>query len=223
MKTNKKAGIVLAVAGAVLLMAALLFALYNEYVDIRAGTASERILEEFRSVLEKQTENAPAQVLEGAQSPDTDSFPDSKITHLDTPDSTPVSADRALTVEGYNCIGYLEIPILGLTLPVLDQWDYEQLNAAPCRHFGSVYTDDLVIAGHNYKRHFSYLTKLKPGDAVYFCDAGGVLHNYSVESVRYIDASNVDAVKDSDCPLVLYTCTFMGDIRAAVFCSRTEE
>ena len=65
----------------------------------------------------------------------------------------------------------------------------------------------------------SGLTKLKPGDSVSFCDAAGVVHHYAVEKVQYTDETNVDAVKDSGYPLVLYTCTFYGDLRSVVFCS----
>lgn len=56
---------------------------------------------------------------------------------------------------GYEYIGYLSIPSIGLALPVMKQWSYAGLKIAPGRYSGSLYTDDLVIAGHNYNRHFS--------------------------------------------------------------------
>lgn len=206
----KIAGITLAVAGAVLILLALLFAAYNEYVDYRAGTASERILEEFRRMLDGGQVSAP---------PQAGILPDTEQSEADSTEWTPeYTAPTKITVQGYDCIGYIEIPAIDLALPVLSDWSYEKLDVAPCRHFGSVYTEDLVISGHNYKRHFSYLTRLKPGDSVSFFDAAGIAHLYTVKKVTYTDESNVDGVKNSGYPLVLYTCTFYGDLRNVVFC-----
>lgn len=56
--------------------------------------------------------------------------------------------------KGHYYIGELEIPALGLELPVMDQWSYPRLRIAPCRYVGSVYSGDIVIAGHSYLRHF---------------------------------------------------------------------
>ena len=49
------------------------------------------------------------------------------------------------TIDGQRYIGKLEIPSLGLTLPVMENWDYERLKISPCRYSGSYYYDDLVI------------------------------------------------------------------------------
>ena len=57
-------------------------------------------------------------------------------------------------IQGYDYIAVLYIPVLELELPVMDQWDYTRLTVAPCRYTGSIYSNDLVIAGHAYEPHF---------------------------------------------------------------------
>ena len=87
--------------------------------------------------------------------------------------SSPTSLDLEMPVvmlDGYEYVGYVEIPALELKLPVMSDWDYNRLTLAPCRQFGSSRTDDLVIAAHNYESHFGHLKDLSVGDAVTFTD-----------------------------------------------------
>ena len=125
-------------------------------------------------------------------------------------------------LDGYEYVGYVEIPVLGLKLPVMSEWDYNRLKLAPCRQFGSSRTDDLVIAGHNYRRHFGYLKNLSAGDTVTFTDMEGILNTYRVAKIETLDPNQVDAVQNSGYALVLYTCTMSGKTRTTVFCSREE-
>lgn len=78
------------------------------------------------------------------------------------PDATDPYATEMTEVEidGYYYIGYISIPALGMELPVMSDWSYPQLNISPCRYAGSTKTDDLVIAGHNYTRHFGGIKNL---------------------------------------------------------------
>lgn len=102
----------------------------------------------------------------------------------DPPQETePVELDATMTVveiNGYDYVGYLSVPKLDLELPVMSDWDYVRLKTAPCRHFGSTKTDDLVIAAHNYQSHFGRLKELEIGDAVTFTDMDGVVIRYEV-------------------------------------------
>ena len=117
-------------------------------------------------------------------------------------------------------MGYIEIPTLGLKLPVMAQWDYDRLKIAPCRQFGSSRTDDLVIAAHNYESHFGRLKELVKGDTVTFTDMEGIINTYSVEKIETLKPESVDAVENSGYDLVLYTCTLGGKTRVTAFCNR---
>ena len=52
------------------------------------------------------------------------------------------------------------------------------MEISPCRHTGSVYNDNLVVAGHNYKTEFDVLFRLETGDTVTFTDMDGNAQPY---------------------------------------------
>ena len=125
----------------------------------------------------------------------------------------------------YDYAGVIAIPDLSLELPVIDQWNYDRLKAAPCRQSGAAPDGDLVIAAHNYKSHFGYLDRLQPGASVIFTDMEGTVYRYAVEEIRQLepeDVEDVSSVFSSEYPLVLYTCTPGGKARVAVFCRWAE-
>ena len=138
-------------------------------------------------------------------------------------DQAAVEKSNEMTVyvkNGWSYIGYLNIPSLSLELPVLSEISDYNLGMAPCRHFGSTKSDDLVLAAHNYPFHFGRIRELAPGDPVSFVDMDGVLSEYTVVTVNIIDPQDVDAVKDPSLDLVLYTCTYGGQNRIMVGCQR---
>ena len=103
--------------------------------------------------------------------------------------------------------GVLELPTLGLTLPV---------QPTCTRQFGSAAQGDLVVAGHNYRSQFGRLDRLCAGDAVVFT-AGDAVYAYTVQTLRTVPP---DTDLQGEAPLVLYTCTYSGAERLAVFCDR---
>ena len=199
MKMPKKAGILFVSMGAVLILSALLLFLYNGYEARRAGQEAELLLEDIQSAISEEatTTTLPAET---------------------TSDGLPV-----VWIDGYEYIGYLSFPDWELHLPVMAQWDYERLKLAPCRHFGSTRTDDLVIAAHNYDTHFGGLAKLEPGSRILFTDMEGNVNHYALDYVKTLDPEEVDAVQNSGYDLVLYTCTVGGSYRVVAFCNRAAD
>ena len=204
---RNKAGIVFIALGAVLILSALLLLLYNRHEADLAGKEAEILLSDVEAAIGGQTSSG------GPTDPT-----DETETEPTLPPELPV-----VHLNGYDYVGYVEIPALELKLPVMATWDYDLLQVAPCRQFGSSRTDDLVIAAHNYVTHFGYLKKLIPGDTVIFTDMDGIVNTYAVEKTETLDPTSVDAVKNSDCDLVLYTCTIGGKTRVCVFCNRVPE
>ncbi len=145
--------------------------------------------------------------------------------------TTPGKEMPGFNLDGVVYAGVLQIPELGLQLPVADYWDDAVSEAVPCRYTGSPYTGDLIIAGHNYRQHFGRLHSLYPGAEVYFTDIDGNSFIYSVISMETIDGFDVTGMKDGsgtdllenskdmDCwDLTLFTCNFSGQARIAVRC-----
>lgn len=195
---KRHAGMMLIVIGVVLTMSALLLFLYNRREDEQAGERADSILQQLEAELPEVTREP----LEGEAVPEG-------------------SAEmKVVEIDGYGYIGYLEIPDLSLQLPVMAEWDYKRLKIAPCRQFGAVDTNDLVIAAHNYDRHFGRLKTLQGGESVTFTDMDGIVTSYVVEKVETLKPTAVDEVQNSDYDLVLYTCTLGGKTRVTVFCNR---
>lgn len=202
---RRKLGITCLVLGTLCLIASVVLLCYNTQESRNAMESSRDILAQMQSGQEQQPEAAA------------DPYED----RVDTFDQ----AAKEMTVkeiDGYDYIGYLSIPVLEQELPVMSEWDYDRLKIAPCRQYGSTKTDDLVIAAHNYASHFGRLSQLRAGDLLTFTDMDAGVMLYGVEAVDVLDPGAVDAVKNSGFDLVLYTCTYGGESRIAVFCNRIE-
>ena len=201
-----KTGIALLAAGAVLIISALLLFLYNRNQDATAGQEAESLLESVEAVIEAQSARKPSPVPDASPSP------------------TPIDPTMpTVTIDGYEYIGYVEVPVLELKLPVMAEWDYDRLKIAPCRQFGSTRTDDLVIAAHNFDSHFGRLKDLAAGETVLFTDMDGIVSTYSVTRIETLNPNSVEAVQNSGHDLVLYTCTKGGRTRVTVFCDRVPD
>ena len=211
----KKAGAFLVAMGVVLILSALLLFACNLREDIRAGQEAESLLTDVQAVIAAQAAPPTA-----APSVPASTEPAQETTGPTEPPPDPEMP--TVYLGGYDYLGYLALPTLGLELPVMASWDYPRLKISPCRQFGSTRTDDLVIAAHNYGTHFGRLKELSPGDAVTFTDMEGVVNSYQVASIQTLSPDDVDAVQNSGYPLVLYTCTPGGQTRVTVFCTRSD-
>lgn len=206
----KKAGIIFVTLGVVLILSALLLSLYNGFEDRRAGQQAESLMDDIHSVMTAETDTASKPT-------------ESEIETTETQETLPAEMPVVM-IDGYEYIGYISIPDLDLELPVMAEWDYSRLKIAPCRHFGSSRTDDLVIAAHNYKTHFGSLSNLKSGAEVIFTDMDGIENRYVLmKDPETLAPDAVDAVQNSGYDLVLYTCTPGGATRVVVFCDRVTE
>ena len=157
------------ILGTVLVLAALSLFFRNRQEDERAGESVEHLLPLVKEYIEGSAEVKEAAAVRPAR-----------------PDSDP-SVMTEIELDGNYYIGYLSIPALGLELPVMAQWDYERLRIAPCRYTGSVKTDDLVIAAHNYSRHFGGISQFSGGEDVYFTDLDGMRYCYQVVKVETLE------------------------------------
>lgn len=193
---RNKTGIICMVLGAALILAALSLFVWNEREDYLAEKSIENILPQIEQVIS----------VEAASNPDP---------------YDPVMTEKE--IDGYFYIGYVSIPALGLRLPVMSEWDYGRLKIAPCRYAGSVKTDDLVIAAHNYTRHFGKLDNLSAGDTVTFVDMDGVVSNYQVAAMDILEPTAVEEMTAGEYDLTLFTCTYGGRSRVTIRCNRTNE
>ncbi len=127
-----------------------------------------------------------------------------------------------VNIKGVKYIGYLNLPTLGLELPIITKTTGSLLQVAPCRLSGSAYLEDLVIGAHNYSTHFGNLKKLGYGDIIEFTDMDGNTFTYEVREVEILQPDQLDYLCSGEYPLSLYTCTIGGRTRLTVRCHAVE-
>lgn len=192
---NQKRGSICICIGILLLSAALLLTIYNLWDANRAGLAAQSVQARLEAALP------------------------------DTPPNLGTSAERempAVTVDGYRYVGVIEVPAENIKLPVMEECDMERLKIAPCRYFGSVYQNNMVIAGHNYSTHFSPLKWLSLGSEVIFTDAEGNQYHYTAATVESLQPTQAEALVTGDWDLTLFTCNTGGQTRCVIRCLRTD-
>ena len=187
--------------GLLLIAAALLLTCYNLWDERRATNSAGEALRELETLRPEEPET-----VEETEIPDY---------LLDPGREMP-----AVEVDGKRYIGVLELPSLGLELPVMESWSYPNLRVAPCRYGGSAYQDDLIIAAHNYASHFGRLKELKIGDEARFTDTEGNLFRYAVAELETLGKYDVEEMAAGDWDLTLFTCTYGGQSRVTARCLR---
>ena len=143
--------------------------IYNTWDSNRAGEASERVVERIEKQRKGKRKRARDPILE--------------------------DRDREMPtvrIDGFLYIGTLEIPSLDLKLPVMQKWDYSRLKIAPCRFSGSYFTDDLVICGHNYRRHFSPIKGIDIGENVFFVTVDNLVYQYKVTNREILRPTSIE-------------------------------
>lgn len=192
-KKKRRKGIVCLCLGLLLLAGALSLTLYNLWDANRADREAQDIVGQLKDKIQEMG--------------------DSLLSDQEMP---------AVEIDGNRYIGLLEIPSLELCLPVMESWDYDKLKLSPCRYSGSYFTDDLVIAGHNYIRHFGPLKSLGLGSDVYFINVQGRTLHYIVDNIETLRPGQIEEMTGGDWDLTLFTCTLGGQSRCTVRCIRKD-
>lgn len=203
---RNKLGIALMALGLALLAASVGLLRYNHREADRAEAASLELLPAVSQAIAEQALREP----EPSLSPEFGNRP-----------AQPKM--KAVEVDGHLCVGYISIPRLELDLPVLAECSDTNLKISPCLYSGTTMEDDLVLAGHNYRRHFGPIRRLKPGNDVIFVDMAGNTIHYQVSAVDAVPPSAVEEVCAGQFDLALVTCTYGGETRLVVYCDRVEE
>ena len=217
-----KRGSGLIILGIVMIVAAFGLMFWNMFDENRAQEITESAMEQLKEQIpnyyqeelpiseETQNRDVLASGDPAVQVPEEVELPDYQL--------DPQREMTVKTVNGKPYIGVLAVPVLGLELPVIQEWNYPNLRVAPCRYVGSVYTNDLVLAAHNYISHFGNLKRLHPGDIVTFTDVEGNKFHYEVEVLETLESTAVEEMTSGIWDLSLFTCTVGGQLRVTVRC-----
>ncbi|HIQ73117.1 MAG TPA: sortase [Candidatus Cottocaccamicrobium excrementipullorum] len=200
-KGNGKS-ILLLIGGLLLIAAALSLTVYNVADGWRAGWSAQKILAQMETGEVETVRDSGSEEETIGQEEESESW------------------TAVIPVDGNDYMGVLELPDQGLTLPVMNQWSYPKLRTAPCRYQGSAAEGNLIIAGHNYERHFGGLKKMEPGEPVVLIDAEGNRYDYVVQKVEILESTAVEEMEAGEWDLTLFTCTVGGRSRVTVRCSQ---
>lgn len=202
----RKKGTFFLLLGGVLLLAALALTGYNLYDEQRAGETANDALQALMAYIPSTApaqETLPLPTVQAEDAPvETQFYPDYLI--------EPKIEMPTREIDGEQYIGILTIPSVGLELPILSQWSDANLKIAPARYTGSIYTNDMVIAGHNYDTHFGRIPELSIGAAATFTDMDGNVFFYELAEIVIIEADDVEGMCTGDWDLTLFTCTWGG-------------
>ena len=197
-KSKEKSSCLFMTVGVLFLAAAVMLVGKNNYDDQRAGELSEKAAKVFVQEVERIKEEQDYDIIAGMEMP-------------------------AIEIDGERYVGVLCIPSLGLELPIMEECTERGLKTSPCLYEGNVYENNMVIAGHNYRKHFSGLKTLQEGTLLTFTDADGNVFSYNVAWSEILQPSDIEKMTDAkEWDITLFTCTYGGNERYAVRCIRAE-
>lgn len=185
------------IVGTVLLLAALSLVLWNKHESDAAYEKAQSALADLKNKMPSAT--------------------------VDRKDSLDLIEEEkgyvpTIEVDGKKYLGVVYIPSIDTELPVINEWNYDNLAVAPCRYYGSIAENNLIIAAHNYATFFDKIQNLNPGDIIIFVTAAGIKYEYEVSTTEIIDGGNPARMKsDFDSwDLTLFTCTWSGYSRVTI-------
>jgi LPXTG-site transpeptidase (sortase) family protein len=124
--------------------------------------------------------------------------------------------------DGRNYYGIVEIPDLGIKLPVLSTYSDADMKTTPCVYAGDVLSNNLVIVGHNYDTQFGELNNISVPAKVTLHQMDGTLITYSAKSVEELNPDQIEEMISGDWDMTLFTCSYSGTKRVAIRCERVE-
>ena len=198
--------------GILMICAAAGLCAYNLREGQQAGEKAETVAEALRrQIPEPETANSPAP-------PVTAPPADDLYAHYETTQAE-TQQPEDIVIDGDAYCGILEIPVLGIELPIRNGWSYPALKQSPCCSSGSAETNDMIIAAHNYPSHFGRIGSLNAGDVIRFTDTRGTVHEYAVSFLEIIagtDVTQMHSGQSVDRDLTIYTCLLGGQGRVTV-------
>lgn len=195
-RINMSKGKILVIIGVFLILISLTMTVYNKYEDLKAGKDANETLNIIKNEITSQKHVV-------------DTLPTDEVREMKT-----------ININGDDFIGTITIPSINLELPVLSKFSNSNLKKAPCRYYGNLFTNDLIICAHAYETFFANLNKLKQNDLIIFTDVDGNVYTYEVLEVEVLKETDVDKMVNNEFDLTLYTCTYDNTGRVTVRCNR---
>lgn len=108
----------------------------------------------------------------------------------------------ALSLDGQDFIGLVEVPAYGIQLPLCSHWRPGSVGKYPCRFDGTLYNDSLIIGAGGAQ--FSCAKTMGHGDVVKVTDLQGAVYTYRVTNICRSDHADAATLRRDDARLVLF-------------------
>lgn len=129
---------------------------------------------------------------------------------------------KSISVGDNTFIGIINIPDIGIELPVMSSWNYDNLDISPCLYYRD--SEKMVIAAHNFSTHFGKIKELSYGDYITFRDTENNIQMYEVVNTEILDSYDTKKmISGEDWDLTLFTCTLSGTQRVTVRCKEISD
>ena len=126
----------------------------------------------------------------------------------------------ALSLDGTDFVGIIEIPRYESVLPVGSEWG--EVSEYPCRFSGSIYDRTMQIGATSQSGQYDFYRELSAGDEVYFTDMEGNRFSYTITNMRYEEHADAAALSRDDAALTLFIKNMYGFEYLIVFCDTAE-
>ena len=134
-----------------------------------------------------------------------------------------VEEAEPIDYSGYTILGKLEIPSIGFTSVIIEEYTYSAMNIGVIKTYGVPLNEEggFIIHGHNYRGRsiFMYnIRNLDAGDKIYISDTSGRRLEYTVyETLRDVDPADTSYYTKFDgYHVTLVTCENSGKTRIVV-------
>ena len=217
-----KIGIALMILGFVLMAVVAGWNLYLKNEEATAESEANAALPEVLAAMEMEAEGVFTQPSPSPLPKETsaaESIPPPSEMQPDEPIPAPQPTMKVVYAKNKPYVGTLQIPSLGLNLPIQAQWSYKKLKHTPCHYSGTAEGGDLVLIAHNYRSHFGRLKDLPVGATIIFTDAEGEVFTYAVDVHETLPPNQNGYLTAGDWDLSLSTCTVGGAMREVVRCT----
>ena len=123
----------------------------------------------------------------------------------------------AISLDGVDFVGVLEIPRYDSALPVCAQWGSR--TQYPCCFSGSVYDGTLRIGATSRQGQYDFYREISVGDSIYFTDMEGNRYAFTVSDLRYEKKADQETLSRNNADLILFIKNVYGFDYLIVYCN----
>ena len=153
-RVNMNKGKLFIIVGVFLILISLTMTFYNKYEDLNAGKQARAALDVFKNEVVVQNHIVESLTTEE------------------------VKEMKTVNINGDDFIGTITIPSINLELPVMSEYSYSRLKKAPCRYYGNLFTNDLIICCPRIRHDMHQFTFCISAEDVRTCPSKSATYSF---------------------------------------------